>query len=179
MMSASTGFSICGTQTSAPVAVATGATAPTWSKCVCVRRIPSSSTPSSSIALRSFGASSPGSTISALSEPSRRNRKQFSITGPTVNMRTSMGWRLPLLLSLLLLLPPLVQQLVHVVAGRHVQEKGEQGERDRPGGRLPQDDHRDHGEEHRRDRGPVHGAPPRRRLVHAFLPPLRRGLAHL
>ena len=42
MMSASTSFSISGTQTSAPVALATGATAPTWSKCVWVSRIPSS-----------------------------------------------------------------------------------------------------------------------------------------
>ena len=47
-MSART-FSISGTQTSVPVASATGATAPTWSKCVCVRRIPSSVTPSVSI----------------------------------------------------------------------------------------------------------------------------------
>ena len=39
MMSASTKASISGTQTSAPVALATGATAPTWSKCVCVSRI--------------------------------------------------------------------------------------------------------------------------------------------
>ena len=42
MMSASTNASIFGTQTSAPVARATGATAPTWSKWVCVRRIASS-----------------------------------------------------------------------------------------------------------------------------------------
>src|SRR4051794_34310804 len=90
MMSASTGFSISGTQTSAPVAFATGATAPTWSKCVCVSRMPSSVRPSSSSAPRSFGASSPGSTIRALSEPSRRKMYVFSATGPTVNMRTSM-----------------------------------------------------------------------------------------
>ena len=72
MMSASTGFSISGTQTSAPVALATGATAPTWSKWVWVSRMPSSVTPSSSIAASSLSASSPGSTISARSEPSRR-----------------------------------------------------------------------------------------------------------
>ncbi len=42
MMSASTPFSISGTQTSAPVARATGATAPTWSKWVWVSRIASS-----------------------------------------------------------------------------------------------------------------------------------------
>jgi hypothetical protein len=74
MMSASTPFSISGTHTSAPVAFAIGATAPTWSKCVCVSRMPSSFTPSSSIAASSRGASSPGSTISARSEPSRRIR---------------------------------------------------------------------------------------------------------
>ena len=91
MMSASTGFSITGTHTSAPVALATGATAPTWSKCVWVIRMPSSVTPSASIARSSLSASSPGSTISARSDPSRRKMKQFSCTGPTVNMRTSMG----------------------------------------------------------------------------------------
>jgi hypothetical protein len=65
---------ISGTHTSAPVAAATGATAPTWSKWVCVSRMPSSVTPSSSIAASSRSDSSPGSTISARSEPSRRNR---------------------------------------------------------------------------------------------------------
>ena len=58
----------------APVAKATGATAPTWSKCVCVRRIASSVTPSCSIAARSRGASSPGSTITARSPPAGRTR---------------------------------------------------------------------------------------------------------
>jgi hypothetical protein len=78
MMSASTGFSISGTHTSAPVALASGATAPTWSKWVWVSRMPSSCTPSSSMAPSSRGASSPGSTIKARSDPSRRMRKQFS-----------------------------------------------------------------------------------------------------
>src|SRR5687768_14112037 len=91
MMSASTRFSISGTHTSAPVAFATGATAPTWSKCVWVSRIPSSVTPRASIAPSSLSASSPGSTISARSEPSRRRMYVFSATGPTVNMRTSMS----------------------------------------------------------------------------------------
>jgi hypothetical protein len=91
MMSASTRFSISGTQTSAPVARATGATAPTWSKWVWVRRIAASSSSSASIAPRSFGASSPGSTITASRAPSCRNRKQFSCIGPTVNIRTSMS----------------------------------------------------------------------------------------
>ena len=88
-MSARTGVSISGHQTGAPVAFATGATAPMWSKWVWVSRIPSIVTPSSSTALRIRGASSPGSTISARSEPSLRNRKQFSAIWPTVNMRTS------------------------------------------------------------------------------------------
>ena len=91
MMSASTGLSISGTHTSAPVASATGATAPMWSKWVCVSRIPASSSPSASIAASSFGASSPGSTISASSRSSRRKRKQFSCISPTVNIRTSIG----------------------------------------------------------------------------------------
>jgi hypothetical protein len=38
----------------APVARATGATAPTWSKCVCVSRMPSSFTPRASMAPRSL-----------------------------------------------------------------------------------------------------------------------------
>ncbi len=43
----------------------------------------------------SLGASSPGSTSSARSLPSRRSRKAFSWTGPTVNMRTSMAYSFP------------------------------------------------------------------------------------
>ena len=89
-MSASTCFSSSGTQTSAPVALAIGATAPTWSKWVCVSRMPSRVRPASAISASSRGASSPGSTISARSEPSRLIRKVFSCTGPTVYMRTSM-----------------------------------------------------------------------------------------
>src|SRR3954451_4257636 len=89
-MSASTGASISGHQTSAPVAFAIGATAPMWSKWVWVRRIPSIVSPSSSVAPRIRSASSPGSTIRARSEPSFRSTKQFSAIWPTVNMRTSM-----------------------------------------------------------------------------------------
>ena len=47
--------------------------------------------PSSSTGARMRSASSPGSKITARSEPSRRAMKQFSCTGPTVNMRTSIG----------------------------------------------------------------------------------------
>ena len=80
-MSSSTNASISGTQTSAPVALATSATAPMWSKCVCVMRMPSSLTPSASIAPSSFSASSPGSTIKARSLPSRRKMNEFSAIG--------------------------------------------------------------------------------------------------
>ena len=54
-MSASTGVSISGHQTGAPVAFAIGATAPMWSKWVWVSRIPSIVTPSSSAAARIRG----------------------------------------------------------------------------------------------------------------------------
>src|SRR5918997_534033 len=121
-MSSSTNFSIAGTHTSAPVALATGATAPTWSKCVWVSRIPSSVTPSSLMASSSLPASSPGSTISARSEPSRRKMYEFSATGPTVNIRTSMSARL------LPALPDAVDERVGDVAERDVQEEHERRE---------------------------------------------------
>ena len=89
MMSASTGTSSSGHQTSAPVARASGATAPTWSKCVWVSRIAATSTPSASIASSSRGASSPGSITIAWPAPSSRAMWQFSCTGPTVKVRTS------------------------------------------------------------------------------------------
>src|SRR5437588_732446 len=73
MMSARTRVSSAGQYTGAPVARATGATAPTWSKCVWVRRIASSCVipiaPSASI---SRSASSPGSTITPRDEPLAR-----------------------------------------------------------------------------------------------------------
>ena len=62
-MSASTGTSISGHQTGAPVASATGATAPMWSKWQWVTRIASIVKPSESTAPRIRSASSPGSTI--------------------------------------------------------------------------------------------------------------------
>src|SRR5947208_207043 len=173
MMSASTGFSISGTHTSAPVAFATGATAPTWSKCVCVRRIPSSVSPSSSIAFRSFGASSPGSTISARSEPSRRKMYVFSATGPTVNIRTSMPVRLA---GSLLLLPlaPAPQHAVGVVAHRHVEEHRDDTQDDALGDVLLR-----HGDEDREDdrgeRRTVERAAPGGLLVEAVLAPLAGG----
>src|SRR4051794_41606510 len=158
MMSASTGFSISGTQTSAPVALATGATAPTWSKCVCVRRMPSSVRPSCSITSSSFGASSPGSTMSALSEPSRRKMYVFSATGPTVNIRTSMGVRLP---GSLLLLPLAAapERAIGVVAHRDVEGHGHDAQDDARGHVLLHDGDEDR-EDHCRESGAVHGAAP-------------------
>src|SRR4051794_9878086 len=85
----------------------------------------SSVTPSSSIAPRSFSASSPGSTMSARSLPSRRSRKQFSCTGPTVNIRTSTS------AALRLAQLSLVDELVGVVAQRDVEEEHERAEPER------------------------------------------------
>ena len=90
MMSASTGASISGHQTSAPVAAGDGATAPTWSKWVCVSRIAATSSSSAAIAPSRRSASSPGSITTASRAPSRRAMWQFSCTGPTVKVRTSM-----------------------------------------------------------------------------------------
>src|SRR3954454_9748239 len=178
MMSASTGFSMSGTHTSAPVAFATGATAPTWSKWVCVRRMPSSVRFSSSRALRSFGASSPGSMIRALSEPSRPKMYVSSATGPTVNIRTSMRLRLaPALLLLPLAAAP--QSAVGVVAHRHVEDHRDQAEED-----ARRDVLLDHADEDREDhggeRGAVQRAAPGGLLVELRLTPLaglRSGVA--
>src|SRR4051794_30680295 len=175
MMSASTGFSISGTQTSAPVALATGATAPTWSKCVCVRRMPSSFRFSCSRASRSFGASSPGSTISARSEPSRRRMYVFSATGPTVNMRTSMALRLAPAL-LLLALAAAVQRAVRVVAHRDVEQHRHEAQEHARDDVLLHD--ADEGrEDHRGEGGSVDGAAPGRLLVEAVRAPLGGGHA--
>ena len=65
MMSASTGRSICGQYTGAPVAAATGATAPMWSKWQWVMRIASIVTPSEPAAASSRSGSSPGSIMIA------------------------------------------------------------------------------------------------------------------
>src|SRR3954454_7599567 len=177
MMSASTGFSIWGTQTSAPVAFATGATAPTWSKCVCVSRIPSSVTPSWSRAPSSFGASSPGSMMSARSDPSRRKMKLFSATGPTVNMRTSMGRRLSRA-GLLAPLSAAIERGVREVAQRHVDGEREHTHHDALRDVLLHDRDEDD-EDHRGERGAVERAPPRRRLFQPVLATLLRERAAL
>src|SRR5512133_3640049 len=94
--------------------------------------MPSTVTPSSSAACRIRSASSPGSTISARSEPSRRTRKQFSAIWPTVNVRTSTGSALRLvragalrlaLGALLRLLAEvaLMEEAVHQVRHRDVE----------------------------------------------------------
>src|SRR3954453_22785021 len=171
LMSASTIFSTSGTQTSAPVARATGATAPMWSKCVWVSRIPSRVTPSWSIAASSFGASSPGSMISAWSEPSRLSRKQFSCTGPTVNMRTSIVRRLP---ALALTEP--VNGRVGGVPERDVEHEHDDGEHHALSGTLVKEKHDQQAEDRRRDGRAVGCPPPGGLPVEAFHPPL---LGHL
>jgi hypothetical protein len=56
---------------------------------VWVSRIAATCTPSASIASSSRGASSPGSITIASPAPSSRAMWQFSWTGPTVRLRTS------------------------------------------------------------------------------------------
>ena len=70
---------------------ATGATAPMWSKWQCVSRIASTvSTPSSSSAPSSaVGLVARDRRSARVGASLRRTMKQFSCTGPTVNMRTS------------------------------------------------------------------------------------------
>ena len=97
-------------------------------------------------------ASSPGSTTSACSPPSWRKMKQFSATGPTVNMRTSI--RLGLALGLLAL-APVVERAVGVVGHRDVdQDHHEREQRGRQRVLLEEDDDRAE-EEQRRDGGAV------------------------
>src|SRR5215208_4833515 len=175
-MSASTGASISGHQTSAPVAFAIGATAPMWSKWVWVRRIPSMVRPSSSVAPRIRSASSPGSTIRARSEPSFRNTKQFSAIWPTVNMRTSTAasaLRLLgaaraaglALLALLLLLAEvaLVEEAVHQEGHRDVEAEHQDPYRQR-GERILTEQREQSDEQDRSDAALLECARPARRL---------------
>src|SRR3954462_7201447 len=149
MMSARTGTSSFGHQTGAPVARATGATAPMWSKCVCVSRIASSVTPSCSIAPRSRSGSSPGSIMTPRSAPPRRSRNVFSWTGPTVKARTSMSAATAPLGELGL--AAVVEERVGEVADRQVQQQHEAAERDRAPHRLTERKHDDEHEQERRD----------------------------
>src|SRR3954463_10713023 len=125
MMSARTPFSSSGQYTGAPVWRASGATAPTWSKCVCVSRIASTLSPSSSSAAIGRSASSPGSTTIAACSPSRAAKKQFSATGPTVKLWTSTAS------ALLLLAEAPVHPAVEPVADRDVDQHREHADRDR------------------------------------------------
>src|SRR4051794_7151567 len=178
-MSARTIFSISGTQTSAPVARATGATAPMWSKCVCVSRIPSSLTPSCSIAFSRTGASSPGSTSSARSDPSTRKRKLFSATGPTVNMRTSIRARSLAPGDRSLLPAPVVERAIGDVAERDVQDEHDQRDRDGRRDVLLEDDRDQDAEERGGDACALRCTLPGRRPVHALLPLALRLEPHL
>src|SRR5689334_7520220 len=134
--------------------------------------MPSSVTPSCSMTFSSFGASSPGSTIRALSDPSRRKMYVFSATGPTVNMRTSMRVRLSLLLLPLAAAP---QHAVGVVAHRDVEEHGEEAEDHGLGDVLRRHTDEDR-EDHGRERGTVERAAPGGLLVEAVLASLPRCL---
>src|SRR5207248_9391456 len=110
-----------------------------------------------SIAARSLGASSPGSTSSARSEPSRRKRYAFSATGPTVYMRTSIeptlsarAGRTPL--------APVVERAVGHVAERDVDQQHEGGKHQGIG-RLLLEEHDHEDREHPgRDARPLGGA---------------------
>src|SRR5215210_5610199 len=129
MMSASTPFSSSGQYTGAPVWRASGATAPTWSKCVWVSRIASTVSPSSSRPAIRRSASSPGSTTIARREPSAAAKKQFSATGPTVKPWTSTGSVLRL--GRLGAAEALVHPGVERVAERDVDQHRDQADRDR------------------------------------------------
>src|ERR1700709_1752629 len=151
MMSASTGFSISGTYTGAPVARATGATAPMWSKWVWVRMIASTSAPVPSIAARIRSASSPGSTTSSLSPPAGRTRNVFSAIWPTGSISTSTATGLggPFAVADPLPLAFAPHGHVDVVAGRDVEDEHEGAEDQRDRHRPFEQQDQDHDEDHR------------------------------
>src|SRR5262245_38753688 len=95
--------------------------------------------------------SSPGSTISTRSSPSRRTRKQFSATGPTVSISTSSATGASALFAGPdpgpLPFPP--HQHVDVVAGRDVEGEHETAEREGGADRAPEDDHQQDEEDRR------------------------------
>src|SRR6185503_5263572 len=140
-----------------------------WSKWQWVMRIATAVAPISSSLARIRSASSPGSTTRTRSEPSRRTRKQFSATGPTVSISTSRAMRRR---SALLAGPhpgPLAfppHHLVDVIAGRDVEDEheGAQGE---GGADRPPEEEQEQGEEDRRGDEPAEdrAAPGRRRVV--------------
>src|SRR4029079_19478820 len=123
-----------------------------WSKWQWVRRIASAVPPISSSLARIRSASSPGSTMRTRSEPSRRTRKQFSPTGPTVSISTSRAMR-PRSALLAgphtgpLAFPP--HHLVDVIAGRDVEDEHEGAERE-GGAHRPLEEEQEQGEENAR-----------------------------
>src|SRR5690242_15575483 len=118
-----------------------------WSKWQWVMRIASAVPPKASRAARMRSGSSPGSTMRTRSEPSRRTRKQFSATWPTVSISTS---RLMLAARSLpfpradpraLAFPP--HRQVDVVAGGDVDEQHEGAQPQRPARGLFEEDEED------------------------------------
>ena len=129
MMLASTCVSSSGQYTGASVARATGATAPTWSKWVWVMRIASTvSMPRLSSAPSSFGGLVAWVDDQRCRASLRRTMKQFSCTGPTVNMRTS-SWLTCAAAAAASLLAPAVHAQLHVVAARDVERRARTGRR--------------------------------------------------
>src|SRR4051795_2293764 len=172
MMSCSRATSAFGQYTGAPVAFASGATAPTWSMSVCVTRIAWTVASSCSIAPRSRSGSSPGSTTRALSDPSARRMNVFSWNGPTVKARTSTSLPLRARARLALLIAA-VELQVHEVAHRDVEHQRDDAEDDRGAQRLVERDGHEGDEERDHHERSGRGAAPRRRLAEAARP---RGL---
>src|SRR5215213_5276376 len=166
MMSASTGSSIRGHHTGAPVAFATGATAPMWSKWQWVRRIASTLAPLASTAARIRSASSPGSTISSRSLPWGRSRKQFSAMGPTVSISTAraIGLLVAAVAHPRSLAPP-PHRHVDEVSGGDVEDEHEGAEEERGDELLFEDQDQQHGEDDRREEPAHEGAAPGRRQI--------------
>src|SRR3954454_12393857 len=177
MMSCSRATSSFGQYTGAPVAFASGATAPTWATSVCVIRIASTVAPSFSMAPVSSSGSSPGSISSARSEPSARRMNVFSWNGPTVKARTSTTLLAPA--ALRRPLTAVVEERVGVVADRDVEQQHEATERDRLGDRLLEEEHDDGDEEQRRDQRAVRRALPAGGLAEAVGAPAAGGLLAL
>ena len=165
-MSASTGTSISGHQTGAPVAFATGATAPTWSKWVWVRRIASTPIPSSL-----DRAEDPLGLVAGVDDDAAVGplaTGDVAVLGDLADgERPDVHQPLPFFCadSLLLRLAAVVEEALDVVAHRDVEGKHQRRERDRATGRLVEGHNQEDGEDDGADEGAVHGAPPGRRHV--------------
>src|SRR5688572_12601293 len=136
---------------------------------------------SSSTAPRIRSASSPGSKITARSAPSRRAMKQFSATGPTVNIRTSMpGVYLVCVLFFITLAHPAAEgERVDRVEGGRIDRPGDQCQPDGAADRGIQQQHEQQEEADGRDRTACDRAAPGRRCVQLLLALLLRRLADL